>query len=89
VEIFALIGGSGTGKSHKALLIAHKYNINYVIDDGLLIRKYKILAGHSAKKDKNRIQAIRTAIFEDSFLLYQTSYTSLLSYCVSRIEYCV
>jgi len=65
VEIFALIGESGTGKSHKALLTAHEYNINYIIDDGLLIRKDKILAGHSAKKDKNRIQAIRTAIFED------------------------
>ena len=65
MEIFALIGESGTGKSHKALLVAHKYNINYIIDDGLLIRKDKILAGHSAKKDKNRIQAIRTAIFED------------------------
>jgi uncharacterized alkaline shock family protein YloU len=65
MEIFALIGGSGTGKSHKALLIAHKYNISYIVDDGLLIRKDKILAGHSAKKDKNRIQAIRTAIFED------------------------
>jgi len=65
VEIFALVGESGTGKSHKALLVAHKHNINYVIDDGLLIRKDKILAGHSAKKDKNRIQAIRTAIFED------------------------
>lgn len=66
MEIFALIGGSGTGKSHKALLIAHKHSISYIVDDGLLIRKDKILAGHSAKKDKNRIQAIRTAIFEDS-----------------------
>ena len=66
MEIFALIGESGTGKSHKALLIAHKYNINYIIDDGLFIRKDKILAGHSAKKDKNRIQAIRTAIFEEA-----------------------
>ena len=65
MEIFALIGESGTGKSHKALLIAHKYHINYIIDDGLLIRKDKILAGHSAKKEKNRIQAIRRAIFED------------------------
>ena len=65
MEIFALIGESGTGKSHKAILIAHKYNINYIVDDGLLIRKDKILAGHSAKKDKNRIQAIRTAIFEE------------------------
>ena len=66
MEIFAFIGESGTGKSYKAILIAHKYNISYIIDDGLLIRKDRILAGHSAKKEKNRIQAIRTAIFEDS-----------------------
>jgi uncharacterized alkaline shock family protein YloU len=66
VKIFALIGESGTGKSHKAILIAHKYNVSFIIDDGLLIRKDKILAGHSAKKEKNKIQAIRTAIFEDS-----------------------
>ena len=65
MEIFALIGESGTGKSYKAILVAHKYNINYIIDDGLLIRKDKILAGHSAKKEKNKIQAIRRAIFED------------------------
>jgi len=50
VEIFALVGESGTGKSYKAILVAHKYNISYIIDDGLLIRKDKILAGHSAKK---------------------------------------
>ncbi|MEA1939763.1 MAG: Asp23/Gls24 family envelope stress response protein [Candidatus Caldatribacteriota bacterium] len=67
MEIVALIGESGTGKSYKALLVAHRYNINYIIDDGLLIRKDKILAGHSAKKEKNRIQAIRTAIFEKDF----------------------
>ncbi len=65
VEVYALMGESGTGKSFKALLVAHKYNISYIIDDGLLIRKDKILAGHSAKKEKNRIQAIRTAIFEE------------------------
>ncbi len=65
MEIYALIGESGTGKSYKALLVAHKFNVNYIIDDGLLIRKDKVLAGHSAKKEKNRIQAIRTAIFEE------------------------
>ena len=65
MEVFALMGESGTGKSYKALLVAHKYNINYIIDDGLLIRKDKILAGYSAKKEKNRIQAIRRAIFEE------------------------
>jgi len=65
VEVFALVGESGSGKSYKALLVAHKFNINYIIDDGLLIKKDKVLAGHSAKKEKNRIQAIRTAIFEE------------------------
>jgi len=65
MKVIALVGGSGTGKSHKALLIAHKENIEYIIDDGLLIKKDKILAGLSAKKEANRIQAIRRAIFLD------------------------
>ena len=65
MKIIALVGGSGTGKSHKALLIAHKENIEHIIDDGLLIKKDKILAGLSAKKESNRIQAIRRAIFFD------------------------
>ncbi|MDD4363054.1 MAG: Asp23/Gls24 family envelope stress response protein [Atribacterota bacterium] len=63
MKVIALVGESGTGKSHKALLIAHKENIEYIIDDGLLIKKDKILAGLSAKKEANRIQAIRRAIF--------------------------
>lgn len=75
MEVFALIGESGTGKSYKALLVAHKFNINYIIDDGLLIRKDKILAGHSAKKEKNKIQAIRTAIFEEPSHAYEVKET--------------
>ena len=65
MKVFALVGESGTGKSHKALLIAHRENIDYIIDDGLLIKKDKILAGLSAKKEANKIQAIRRAIFFD------------------------
>ncbi|MDD2352958.1 MAG: Asp23/Gls24 family envelope stress response protein [Candidatus Caldatribacteriota bacterium] len=63
MQVIALVGESGTGKSHKALLIAHKEHIDYIIDDGLLIKKDRILAGLSAKKESNRIQAIRRAIF--------------------------
>lgn len=63
MQVIALVGGSGTGKSHKALLIAHKEHIDYIIDDGLLIKKDRILAGLSAKKESNKIQAIRRAIF--------------------------
>ncbi|MBN2395512.1 MAG: Asp23/Gls24 family envelope stress response protein [Candidatus Atribacteria bacterium] len=66
MKIIALVGESGTGKSHKALLIAHKESIEYIIDDGLLIKKDKILAGFSAKKEANKIQAIKRAIFQDS-----------------------
>ncbi len=65
MKVYALVGESGTGKSHKALLIAHQENIEYIIDDGLLIKKDKILAGLSAKKELNKIQAIRRAIFFD------------------------
>jgi uncharacterized alkaline shock family protein YloU len=65
MKVVALVGESGTGKSHKALLVAHKENIEYIIDDGLLIKKDKILAGLSAKRESNRIQAIRRAIFLD------------------------
>ena len=30
MEVFALVGESGTGKSYKALVVAHKFNINYI-----------------------------------------------------------
>ena len=36
-----------------------------IIDDGLLIKGTKILAGTSAKNEDNRIQAVKRAIFTD------------------------
>ena len=45
VQVMALVGKSGTGKSFRAQLIARKYNIEAIIDDGLLIQGQKILAG--------------------------------------------
>ncbi len=46
--------------SHVLLLIAHKEHIEYeLLMMVLLIRKDRILAGLSAKKEANRIQAIR------------------------------
>lgn len=65
MEVFALIGPSGTGKSHKALHVAHQYNISLIIDDGLLIKGNKILAGSSAKREPTKVAAIRRAIFID------------------------
>ena len=37
MEIYALVGPSGTGKSHHATELADELQINYIIDDGLLI----------------------------------------------------
>jgi len=65
VKVFALVGRSGTGKSFRARLVAEKYQIPMIIDDGLLIYKEKILAGYSAKRATNYLAAVKTAIFED------------------------
>lgn len=65
VTVYALVGESGTGKSFRAKLLAEKYGIQLLIDDGLLIKDDKILAGHSAKREKTYLAAVRVAIFED------------------------
>ena len=59
VTVFALVGESGTGKSFRSKLLAEKYGIDALIDDGLLIQNDKILAGHSAKREKTYMGAVR------------------------------
>ncbi len=65
VKVYALVGRSGTGKSYHSKLVAAKYHIDLIIDDGLLIKGDRIIAGHSAKRDPNFIAAVRTAVFDD------------------------
>ncbi|WP_047150444.1 AAA family ATPase [Aneurinibacillus tyrosinisolvens] len=65
MEVFALHGPSGTGKSTNALAIAHKHNIPAIIDDGLLIYRGRKIAGTSAKYERTTIQAVKRAIFFD------------------------
>lgn len=65
MEIYALIGHSGTGKSHQAPVMARQYSIEYIIDDGLLIKGNDILAGRSAKRENTRFGAIKRALFKD------------------------
>ena len=64
-EVVALVGSSGTGKSHLALELARKESIEAIIDDGLLIHAGKIVAGISAKSEANVIAATRRAVFID------------------------
>lgn len=65
MEVYALVGPSGTGKSHRASLIAHDYEVDLIIDDGLLIGDTKILEGRSAKREGTRVAAVRRAMFFD------------------------
>jgi ABC-type dipeptide/oligopeptide/nickel transport system ATPase component len=65
MDVIALVGPSGTGKSHRALIVAHEHNVDTIIDDGLLIKDSKIIAGYSAKKEPSKIRAVKRAIFMD------------------------
>lgn len=65
MKIHALIGPSGTGKSYRAANLANDLGISYIIDDGLLIKGSKVVAGKSAKKEATRISSIRRALFMD------------------------
>jgi uncharacterized alkaline shock family protein YloU len=65
MEVIALVGPSGTGKSHRALIVAHEHNADAIIDDGLLIKDSKIIAGFSAKKEPSKLKAVKRAIFMD------------------------
>ena len=64
IKVYALVGRSGTGKSFRARLIAGKYGIDLIIDDGLLIKGDNIIAGKSAKSEKVYLTAIKTALFD-------------------------
>ena len=63
MHICALVGPSGTGKSYRAQMVAGKNNINYIIDDGLLIRDNEVIAGNSAKKAPTKIETVKHALF--------------------------
>lgn len=65
VKVFALVGRSGTGKSFRAQLIAQRFGIDIIIDDGLAIKKQQILAGRSAKKEIRKFTAVKTALFSE------------------------
>ena len=63
MDVIALVGPSGTGKSHRALQVAKEHKADAIIDDGILIKGGHIIAGESAKTEKSKIMAVRRAIF--------------------------
>lgn len=64
IDVTAFIGPAGTGKSHRATMVARQNGIDVIIDDGLVISRGRIMAGRSAKSEINRLRAIKRAIFE-------------------------
>lgn len=65
MKVYALVGKSGTGKSYQAINLCRHMNIEYIIDDGLLIGGSAVLAGTSAKRCDTMMGAIKTALFTD------------------------
>ncbi|AOT69978.1 Asp23/Gls24 family envelope stress response protein [Geosporobacter ferrireducens] len=63
MKVYALIGSSGTGKSYRAMTLAHEKKLDYIIDDGLLIHENKIVAGKSAKREATAVGAVKRALF--------------------------
>ena len=65
MKVYGLVGKSGTGKSYQSMNVCRDRHIEAIVDDGLFICRNTIQAGHSAKRDQNKVSAIKTAIFQD------------------------
>ena len=63
IKVYAFVGPSGTGKSYRAQMVAGEKNINFIIDDGLLIKDNEVIAGESAKKAATKVATVRHALF--------------------------
>ena len=63
IKVYAFVGPSGTGKSYRAQMVASEKNINFIIDDGLLIKDNEVIAGESAKKAETKVATVRHALF--------------------------
>lgn len=65
MKVYAFVGVSGSGKSHHAQNVAFENNIDYIIDDALLINGTKVVAGKSAKTEPTKIGSVKAALFTD------------------------
>lgn len=63
IKVYAFVGPSGTGKSYRAQMVAGEKNIDFIIDDGLLVKDNEIVAGNSAKKAPTKIETVKHALF--------------------------
>ena len=62
MKVVGFVGHSGTGKSHRALWVANERGLDFIIDDGLLI-KGKQGGCRNFRKKVTRIGSIKRALF--------------------------
>ena len=63
IRVYAFVGPSGTGKSYRAQMVAGENNIEFIIDDGLLVKGNAVVAGTSAKKAPTKVETVKHALF--------------------------
>lgn len=63
MRTIAFVGPSGTGKSHRAMMVAGQQGADAIIDDGLLISETKVIAGTSAKREPTKLASVKHALF--------------------------
>ena len=63
IKVYAFVGPSGTGKSYRAQMVASEKGVNFIIDDGLLIKDNEVIAGESAKKAATKVATVKHALF--------------------------
>ena len=60
-----LLGPPGTGKSYRAQMVAGERGIKYIVDDGLLVKEHRAIAGVSAKRAPTKIETVKKALFQN------------------------
>ncbi|MFR8853964.1 MAG: hypothetical protein ACLVHQ_03185 [Oscillospiraceae bacterium] len=73
MDVYTLVGKSGTGKSFHAMNLCKKLGVEAIIDDGLFIYKNSVIAGVSAKRQDTKIGAVKTALFLNDEMQRQVS----------------
>ena len=63
IKVYAFVGPSGTGKSYRAQMVVSEKGVNFIIDDGLLIKDNEVIAGESAKKAATKVATVKHALF--------------------------
>ena len=63
MKLYAFVGPSGTGKSHRAQMIARMKGTEYIIDDALFIKGNRVISGTSAKRAETKIESVKRALF--------------------------